>query len=162
MKLNSVNIMEKTIIILKPYVCKMRKFDTDYRNVFDDYVYYVICHWEGWRVELRGLLIIYVCVYSWVELIPDRFTFVRTAYIFIWQTGHWWYQPSLSWNHRQFDVCRQSQCNAVYHVSWLKCLNSVQIIHTTRLAYIEIVWECTRSTSHKCSKIKFEWRHETG
>ena len=44
MKLNSVNIMEKTIIILKPYVCKMRKFDTDYRNVFDDYVYYVICH----------------------------------------------------------------------------------------------------------------------
>ena len=41
MKLNSVSIVEKTIIIL---ICNMRKFDTDYKNVFDDYVYYVICH----------------------------------------------------------------------------------------------------------------------
>jgi hypothetical protein len=33
------------------HVCNMRKFDTDYKNVFDDYVYYmyVICLqlWEG-------------------------------------------------------------------------------------------------------------------
>jgi hypothetical protein len=94
MKFNSVCIMEKTIIILKLYVCNMENFDTDYKNVFDDYVYYVICHlclqlWEGWGVERRGLLIIYFCVYSWFEPFPDRLTFVRTAYIFIWQTNLW-------------------------------------------------------------------------
>jgi hypothetical protein len=45
MKLNSVSIMEKTIIILKMYMfSNMSKFDTDYKNAFDNYVYYVICH----------------------------------------------------------------------------------------------------------------------
>jgi hypothetical protein len=79
--------MEKTIIILKLYMFVI--CETDYKNVFHDYVYYVICHFlqlrEGWRVELRGLLIIYFCVYFWFESIPDRFTFVRTA----WQTNLW-------------------------------------------------------------------------
>jgi hypothetical protein len=41
----------------------MRKFDKSYKNVFDNYVYYVIVDClqllEGWRVERQGLLIIY-------------------------------------------------------------------------------------------------------
>jgi hypothetical protein len=96
MKLNSVNIMEKTIIILKTYVyviwenliqtIKMCSTTTCMCTTS-----FVTCLqlWEGWRVKLRGLLIIYICDYSWVEPIPDRFTFVRTAYIFIWQTNLW-------------------------------------------------------------------------
>jgi hypothetical protein len=67
----------------------MRKFDTDYKNSFDDYVYYVICHLF---TTLGGLM-------SWTSRFVDylflclllSWTYSRSFYICknIWQTNLW-------------------------------------------------------------------------
>jgi hypothetical protein len=92
MKLNSVYIMEKAIYYSeKVHVCNKRKFDTDYKDMFDNYVYYVICRSFTTLGRLTSSTSRFVdnlfCVYSWVEPFPDPLAFVRTAYI--WQTNLW-------------------------------------------------------------------------
>jgi hypothetical protein len=148
----------------------MRKCDTDYKNVFDDYVYYVICYlftnmgrlpsWTSRFVDYLFLCLLLSWAYSRSFYVCKNRLHIHLAKELM---GHWWYQPSLSGIID--DSTSVDSHSAVYHplsdfdvkinVSWLKFLNSVQeIIHKTPLAYRPIVWQCTgRTASHMLQNV---------
>jgi hypothetical protein len=106
------------------HVCNIRKFNTNYKFVFDDYLYYVICrlfttlgrltNWKSRLFDNIFFCLLLSLLFSRSPNVYKNSLHIHLANDFI---GHNWYQPSLSGNHRRFNVSRQSQCSLLSSLS---------------------------------------------